>query len=85
MLQSWFQALGHEGKNLQEILTTSLLTSCTPEGQTALSQNVQTLLNKQTMLEKHIHKQLSHLPSREPGETSFEVSIKHPVVRMGIL
>lgn len=44
------------------------------EGQTALSQDVQTLLNKPTTLEKSIHKQLDHLQSQKARETGFEVS-----------
>lgn len=82
MVQALFQAVGHEGKNLHEveILKTSLLRSCTPEGQAALSQDVQTLLSKQTLLEKSIHKKLDHLQSQKSEEMGFEVSIKDPVM-----
>lgn len=78
MLQALFQAVSHEGKNLHEVelLKTSLLRSCTPEGQTALSQDVQTLLHKKKVLEKSIHKHLDHLQSQNSREMEFEVSIK---------
>lgn len=71
------QALCHEVKNVHEvkILTTSLLKICTPEGQKALSQDIQTLLKKHTMLEKSINEQLHHLQRQKAAEMGFEVSI----------
>lgn len=86
MLQALFQAMGREGTKLHEveILKTSLLRSCTPEGQTALTQDIHTLLDKQTMLKKSIHKQLDHLQCQKAGEMGADVSITDPVIPEGM-
>ncbi|KAK2864041.1 hypothetical protein Q7C36_003195 [Tachysurus vachellii] len=75
-LEALLQALCHEAKNLHEvkILTTSLLKSCTPDGQKALSQDIQTLLKKHTMLEKSINEQLHHLQRQKAAEMDFEAT-----------
>ncbi|GAA6103692.1 nesprin-2 [Tachysurus ichikawai] len=75
-LEALLQALCHEVKNVHEvkILTTSLLKICTPEGQKALSQDIQTLLKKHTMLEKSINEQLHHLQRQKAAEMGFEAT-----------
>ncbi|KAL6486315.1 hypothetical protein MHYP_G00057070 [Metynnis hypsauchen] len=75
-LKDLLQAVGQEDKHLQviETQTASLLRSCTLEGQAALSQDVQALLNKRTMLQKSIAKQLGRLGYQKTEKGCFEVA-----------
>ncbi|XP_036438507.1 LOW QUALITY PROTEIN: nesprin-2 [Colossoma macropomum] len=75
-LKDLLQAVGQEDMRLQviETLTAALLKSCTLEGQLALSQDVQALLDKRTMLQKSIHKQLGRLGYQKTEEGCFEVA-----------
>lgn len=75
-LQALLQAVKQEDRHLQEVetLTAALLRTCTREGQTALSQEVQTLLCRRSKLQKSISKQLGHPEHQRKGEEGFEVS-----------
>ena len=78
LLQDLLQDVKHEDRRLQEIesLTAALLKSCTTEGQMALSQDVQSLLNKKTMLQTSIHKQLGREGYQKAEQGCFEVRVK---------
>ncbi|XP_017539502.1 nesprin-2 isoform X2 [Pygocentrus nattereri] len=75
-LKDLLQAVGQEDKHLQviETQTAALLRSCTLEGQAALSQDVQALLNKRSMLQKSIDKQLGRLGYQKTEKGCFEVA-----------
>ncbi|XP_051954461.1 nesprin-2-like [Xyrauchen texanus] len=67
-LKALIQAVEQEGRDLLEVekLTDGLLKSCTPEGQTSLSQDIQTLFGKTSALKKTLEDEATWGGNSEP-------------------
>ncbi|XP_062858585.1 nesprin-2a [Trichomycterus rosablanca] len=77
--QALLKTLEQQKKDLldTETLAASLLKSCTPAGQTTLSQDVQTLQNKRTQLKTSITK---HSKKQQPGDFMMPLDNEENVV-----
>ncbi|XP_051511030.1 LOW QUALITY PROTEIN: nesprin-2-like [Myxocyprinus asiaticus] len=67
-LKALLQAVEQEGRDLLEVekLTDALLKSCTPEGQTSLSQDIQTLFGNTSVLKKTLEDEATWGGNSEP-------------------
>ncbi|XP_030628013.1 nesprin-2a [Chanos chanos] len=77
-LKALQQAIDQKGRDLQEVqaLTAALLHTCTTEGQTTLSNNVQSLQKQRIALEMTLHKHLSCLENQRISRKSSEHAVE---------